>query len=66
MTTNGQAAKRPPLMTPRQEEFMLRAVPIEDHDPIEYGLGFQARLRAQVSLCGRIQPIRGQRRPPGP
>ena len=29
---------------------MLRAVPIDDHDPLQYGLGFQARLWAQVSL----------------
>ena len=42
--------QRPPLLTARQEEFMLRAVPIDDHDPLQYGLGFQARLWAQVSL----------------
>jgi hypothetical protein len=50
MSQNGDPPQRPPLLTPRQEEFMLRAVPIDDHDPLQYGLGFQARLWAQVSL----------------
>ena len=50
MSQNGDLPQRPPLLTARQEEFMLRAVPIDDHDPLQYGLGFQARLWAQVSL----------------
>ena len=50
MSQHGDPPQRPPLLTPRQEEFMLRAVPIDDHDPLQYGLGFQARLWAQVSL----------------
>ncbi len=50
MSQNGDPPQRPPLLTPRQEQFMLRAVPIDDHDPLQHGLGFQARLWAQVSL----------------
>ena len=50
MSQHGDPPQRPPLLTPRQEEFMLRAVPIDDHDPLQHGLGFQARLWAQVSL----------------
>lgn len=54
-TMSGDSAdkKKPPrlpLLTPRQSEFMRRAVDIEDLDPTQRGLGFQARLWAQVSL----------------
>lgn len=56
MTVEEPASKQPekkprlPLLTPRQAEFMRRAVDIEDLDPLQRGLGFQARLWAQVSL----------------
>lgn len=66
MSQNGDPPQRSPLLTARQEEFMLRAVPIDDHDPLQHRLGFQARLWAQVSLPYRDPgPIPSWRRQNG-
>ena len=46
MSQHGDPPQRPPLLTARQEEFMLRAVPIDDHDP-PIRTSFQKRLWAQ-------------------